>query len=85
MKRVWTENSHLGSKARLRAEFIRTLNKTDLYILDAFAGDGRVWERVGELLPDHNITYLGIDKKKYPSLHKTFENLKGSGFVIFVE
>lgn len=65
MKRVWTENSHLGSKARLRADFIKTLGKTDLHILDAFAGDGHVWQRVQELLPDHKITYLGIDKKKY--------------------
>lgn len=64
-QRIWTENSHLFAKARLRAGFVLGLNKPSIYILDAFAGEGRVWAEVAKMLPEVKITYLGIDKKKY--------------------
>lgn len=65
MRRILTENSHLGTKARIRADFVKQSGKKDFYVLDAFAGDGLVWQRVRQLVPDVNIAYLGIDKKKY--------------------
>ena len=64
-RRIYTENSHLSAKARIRVDYMLSTDKTEWYILDAYAGEGKVWERVKELLPDHKITYLGIDKKKY--------------------
>lgn len=64
-KRIFTENSHLPAKVRLRVDFIKSLGKTEISVLDAFAGEGKVWERIQHMLPDHKITYLGIDKKKY--------------------
>lgn len=65
MRRTLTENSHLGTKARIRADYLRSTDKKSVYVLDAFAGDGTVWKRVKEMLPEVDITYLGIDKKKY--------------------
>lgn len=64
-KRILTENSHLPAKVRVRVDYIKTLDQDQLHILDAFAGEGKVWQKIEELLPERKFIYLGIDKKKY--------------------
>lgn len=65
MRRLLTENSHLRTKVRIRVDYLRSLETDRVSVLDAFAGEGKVWAEVQKQLPDTNVTYLGIDKKKY--------------------
>jgi hypothetical protein len=64
-RQTFTDNSHLATKVRVRTEALARIGKTDIRVLDAFAGDGVVWARMKRELPDLNITVLGIEKKKY--------------------
>lgn len=74
---VKTNNSHLPMKARLRAEAVRQTGLDRLRVLDAFAGEGKVWQEVERLCPGVEFEYVRIDKKKY-SGHQTIQanNLK---------
>jgi len=65
MRPKLTENSHLRTKVRIRLEAIERLGKTDLYVLDAFAGKGLVWKEIKRQRPDLTISTLGIEKRKY--------------------
>lgn len=65
MPQVKTNNSHLGIKARLRADAVRAMGLDRVRVLDAFAGEGKVWQRVESILPTVTFDYLRIDKRKY--------------------
>jgi len=67
MKHIYTENSHLRTKVRLRVDAVKAMGKDRVYVLDAFAGQGLVWKAVQKQLPSVEITTLGIEKKKYLS------------------
>lgn len=64
-KGVYTDNTHLAAKVRVRREWLEQRGSDRVAVLDAFAGEGKVWARIQKELPDLNIDYLGIDKKKY--------------------
>ena len=65
MRQVFTENSHLRTKVRLRLELIGQLKRKNLYVLDAYAGQGIVWKEIQRQRPDLTITTVGIEKRKY--------------------
>ena len=65
MRQVFTENSHLRTKVRLRLELIDQLKRKNLYVLDAYAGQGIVWKEIQKQRPDLKITTVGIEKRKY--------------------
>ena len=65
MRQVFTENSHLRTKVRLRLELIDEIGKDELHVLDAFAGQGLVWKEIQRQRPDLEITTVGIEKRKY--------------------
>lgn len=65
MRQVYTENSHLRTKVRLRLELIDQLGKTQLHVLDAFAGQGLVWKEIQRQRADLEITTVGVEKRKY--------------------
>lgn len=65
MRQVFTENSHLRTKVRLRLELIEQLGRKNLYVLDAYAGQGLVWKEIQRQRPDLTITTVGIEKRKY--------------------
>lgn len=54
-----TDNSFLGEKVMLRYNAIKTKKK--VMVLDAFAGEGIVWEEVKKR--HGNITIIGIEKQ----------------------
>ncbi|NDE01743.1 MAG: hypothetical protein EBZ91_08330 [Gammaproteobacteria bacterium] len=65
MRHIYTENSHLKTKVRLRTAAVLEIGKPKIHVLDAFAGQGLVWKAVQRELPEVEITTLGIEKKKY--------------------
>jgi hypothetical protein len=65
MRQVFTENSHLRTKVRLRLELIDQIGKDKIHVLDAFAGQGLVWKEIQRQRPDLQITTVGIEKRKY--------------------
>ncbi len=60
-----TENSHLRTKIRIRQDAINLIGKDSINVLDAYAGEGIVWNRIRKEMPDIKITTLGIEKRKY--------------------
>jgi hypothetical protein len=69
MRQVFTENSHLRTKVRLRLELIDKIGKNKIHVLDAFAGQGLVWKEIQRQRPDLQITTVGIEKRKYVNPH----------------
>lgn len=65
MRQVFTENSHLRTKVRLRLELIDEIGKDKIHVLDAFAGQGLVWKEIQRQRPDLQVTTVGIEKRKY--------------------
>jgi hypothetical protein len=65
MRQVFTENSHLRTKVRLRLELIDEIGKDKIHVLDAFAGQGLVWKEIQRQRPDLEVTTVGIEKRKY--------------------
>jgi len=65
MRQVFTENSHLRTKVRLRLELIDKIGKDKIHVLDAFAGQGLVWKEIQRQRPDLQVTTVGIEKRKY--------------------
>jgi hypothetical protein len=64
-RQVMTENSHLRTKLRLRKQAVELIDKKSISVLDAYAGEGVVWNRMRKEMPDINFTTLGIEKRKY--------------------
>jgi len=64
-RQVMTENSHLRTKIRIRQDAINLIGKDSINVLDAYAGEGIVWNRIRKEMPDIKITTLGIEKRKY--------------------
>jgi hypothetical protein len=64
-RQVLTPNSHLSTKLRVRKEALERIGKSEVHVLDAFAGQEIVWGAMRRLCPNINITTLGIDKAKY--------------------
>ena len=62
-----TENSHLRTKLRIRKQAIELIGKDSVNVLDAYAGEGVVWNRMRREMPDVKFTTLGIEKRKYLS------------------
>jgi len=54
----------MEEKAWLRANTLKLLGKDKVSVLDAYAGEGHVWMRVQELVPDIEIIRLAIEKRK---------------------
>lgn len=48
----------------MRAETIRLIGKPQVSVLDAYAGEGHVWMRTQELIPDVEILRMAIEKRK---------------------
>ena len=65
MRQVFTENSHLRTKVRLRLELIDKIGKDKIHVLDAFAGQGLVWKEIQRQRPELQVTTVGIEKRKY--------------------
>jgi len=61
MNKVQTDNSYLEAKIKLRIENLPSLKS--LYVLDAFGGDGLIWNEIRKRT-DKNITVLRMDKKR---------------------
>lgn len=64
-RQVLTENSHLSTKVRVRSAALARIGKQKVNVLDAFAGEGIVWNRMKREHPELDITVLGIEKRKY--------------------
>jgi hypothetical protein len=64
-RQVMTENSHLRTKIRIRQDAINLIGKDSINVLDAYAGEGVVWNRIRKEMPEIKITTLGIEKRKY--------------------
>ncbi len=73
MSRVLTNNSHLNYKVKLRLDFLPQKN---IRVLNAYAGDNKVWETVKKKfrfkinidlieIKDKNIVYMKGDNLKY--------------------
>ena len=76
-KQVFTENSHFWTKIRVRKEAVERVDKDQIHVLDAFAGQGLVWREMQNQFPDRRFTVLGIDKKKYHDVNVIMgENVK---------
>ena len=56
-----TDNSFFSTKVKLRLENLP--DKDPIRVLDAFAGEGHIWNEV-EKQSGREILYLGIDKQK---------------------
>lgn len=57
-----TDNSFIEEKAYLRLESLNLIDKQEINVLEAYAGDGVIWNRVQELT-DKKINILKIDVK----------------------
>lgn len=64
MSSLQTDNSHLAEKVRLRADTVRLIQKPQIRVCEAFAGDGVIWRAVKKQFPDKQISVLRIDKKE---------------------
>lgn len=62
---VLTENSHLRTKIRVRQLALDKIGKSEVRVLDAYAGEGIVWAQMKKENPEIKITTLGIEKRKY--------------------
>lgn len=62
MSKVQTDNSYLAEKVQLRLQSIESIDKPVVRVLEAFAGDGKIWEEV-KRHTDKVILILKIDKK----------------------
>jgi hypothetical protein len=58
-----TDNSYLEGKVNLRLESLAHINKKEVKVLEAFGGDGVIWELVKQR-SDKQIAILRIDKKQ---------------------
>jgi len=54
-----TDNSHLVAKINLRIAHLP--NKKKIKVLDCFHGDGLIWKRIENEVPDKKIDILGMD------------------------
>lgn len=63
MMQKQTDNSHLRGKVDLRIESLKLISKKEINVLDAFGGDGIVWNEVKKRMPGITIKVLRIDKK----------------------
>ncbi len=57
-----TDNSNLQVKVDLRLESLKLIDKKEINVLEAFAGDGKIWKEVMKQT-DKIINILRIDKK----------------------
>jgi superoxide dismutase len=57
-----TDNSHLQDKVNIRLDSLKNLNKDEIIILEAYAGDGIIWNEV-QKQTDKKLNILRIDKK----------------------
>jgi hypothetical protein len=48
----------------LRSQTLLALGKSQVTVLDAYAGSGNVWRRVEELVPDIEVMRLAVEKRK---------------------
>lgn len=58
-----TDNSHLEEKVALRLESLNLIDKQNIVVLEAFAGDGLIWQTV-ESQTNKSLIILKIDKKE---------------------
>lgn len=63
MSKVQTDNSYFDEKVLLRIETVNNINKNEINVLDAFSGDGLIWNRV-KSITDKKINVLRIDEKQ---------------------
>ena len=63
MSKVQTDNSFLNEKVKLRLQSLESIDKEVVKILEAFSGDGLIWDKVKEE-SDKNLVILKMDKKK---------------------
>jgi hypothetical protein len=68
-----TDNSYTAEKVRLRIDSLKLINKQEINILEAFAGDGVIWNEV-QKYTDQKLNILKIDMKD----NKKGVYLKGS-------
>jgi len=74
MTSLQTDNSFFADKVMLRVRHLP--DKDTVNVLDAYAGDGLIWQKVGELT-DKKIQVVGIDKKrKAKGAHLFGDNVK---------
>lgn len=57
-----TDNSHLSEKVWLRLETLEQIDKPEIKVLEAFAGDGFIWDTV-RVQTNKTIKVLRIDEK----------------------
>ena len=57
-----TDNSHLTEKVNLRLVSLKLIKKNEINVLEAFAGEGKIWDKVKNLT-DKKINILKIDIK----------------------
>lgn len=62
-QQIQTDNSHLLAKVNLRIDSLSHIPKPVINVLDAFGGDGLVWNEVKNRVKDKTINVLRIDKK----------------------
>jgi hypothetical protein len=77
LKKNKTDNSYLSEKIKLRVDSILSQTKTKIKVLEAFAGDGLIWNEVKKQLIDCEIEILRIDMKlDKPGIYLKGNNLK---------
>ena len=58
-----TDNSFLKDKIILREEVINSI-QDEIYLLDCYAGKGKIWSLIISRNPKRKINYIGIEKEK---------------------
>ena len=62
MNKVQTDNSFVADKTMLRVRHLS--KKKDITVLEAFGGDGTIWDNVRNIVKEKNIRTVRIDVKK---------------------
>ncbi len=70
------DNSYLQEKIKLRVNSLNEIKKKDIFVFEAFCGDGVIWDEVKKRT-NKNIKILKVDKKANKSgLYLKGDNLK---------
>ncbi len=70
-----TDNSYFEEKVMIRLHSLRNFNADSLNVLEAFAGDGLIWEEVRSNF-DRKVSILKIDIKEKAGVYLKGDNLK---------
>jgi hypothetical protein len=73
-KKTNNDASLIEAKVQLRINSLP--NKTDISVLEAFGGEGVLWNIIKRRCPDKKIEVLSIDKNKYNRVQLQGDNLK---------